>query len=101
MTATPPPAAPQPGYASPVPASEKWNVLAIVSFVGSLIGFSLIASILGFVALSQIKKTGERGRGLALAAVIIGIATLVLYIILIIVSVIAAAALSNAGYTTY
>lgn len=62
---------------------ERWNVLAIVGFVLSLLGFNIVAIVLGFVGLSQIKRTGEKGRGLALAAVIIGIASIVLGILFI------------------
>jgi hypothetical protein len=35
---------------------------------------ALVAIITGHIALSQIKKTGEQGRGLALAGLIIGYA---------------------------
>lgn len=73
---------------APYGASEKTNTMAIVALIGSIVGFSAIASILGFVALSQIKKTGEKGRGMAIAGIVIGLATLVLYIILIIGSVV-------------
>ena len=68
-----------------------WNVLSIVGFVLSLVGFNVIAVILGFIGLSQVKKNGQRGRGFALAAIIIGLVSLVLFVILIIVASIAAA----------
>ncbi|WP_022887174.1 DUF4190 domain-containing protein [Glaciibacter superstes] len=61
-----------------------WNVLSIVGFVLSLVGFNVIAVILGFIGLSQVKKTGERGRGFAIAAIIIGLASAILFIILFI-----------------
>jgi hypothetical protein len=92
MTESAPPPVPtaQPA-ATPAP-SEKWNVLSIVAFVIVFFGFSVISIILGFVGLNQIKKTGERGRGLALAAIIIGFVSIVLGIIawIVFVSVIAA-----------
>lgn len=50
---------------------KRTNVLAIVGLILAIF-FPLIGAILGHVALSQIKKTGEEGRGLALAAVIVG-----------------------------
>lgn len=49
----------------------KYNVLAIISFVCAFF-VSLAAVICGHISLSQIKKTGEKGRGLALAGVILG-----------------------------
>ena len=57
----------------------KTNTLAIVSLVSSLIGIfiipllgSLAGIITGHISLGQVKKTGEQGRGLALAGTIIG-----------------------------
>lgn len=49
----------------------RTNGLAIASLVVVFFS-SLIGLILGHVALAQIRRTGEGGRGLALAAVIIG-----------------------------
>lgn len=87
---------------APVPApsapAEKWNVLAIVGFVLSLIGFNIVAIVLGFIGLSQVKKSGERGRGLAIAAIIIGFAYIVIGIIFFIVF--AAIIASNPSITT-
>ena len=52
-------------------SSEKTNTLAIVSLVMALF-VPLVGAILGHVAMGQIKKTGQQGRGIALAGVIIG-----------------------------
>lgn len=79
--AAPAPAA-QPAPAAPVAPAEKWNVLSIVAFVLSIVGFNVIAIILGFIGLSQVKKTGERGRGLAIAAIIIGFVSIAIFIII-------------------
>jgi peptidyl-prolyl cis-trans isomerase B (cyclophilin B) len=87
-----------PGYAA-VPAEQKTNVLAIVSLVISILGFNVIAIILGAIGLSQIKKTGEKGRGLAIAGIIIGAVSLVIGIIIVIVSVAVIAA--NPNVTSY
>jgi hypothetical protein len=62
--------------------SEKWNVLSIVAFVISLLGFNIIAVILGFIALNQVNKSGERGKGFANAAIIIGLLSIILGIVL-------------------
>jgi peptidyl-prolyl cis-trans isomerase B (cyclophilin B) len=64
---TPPPAAP---YAA-APAGPRTNTLAIVSLVLAFF-VSLGAVICGHIALSQIKRTGENGRGLAIAGLILG-----------------------------
>ncbi|RFA22502.1 DUF4190 domain-containing protein [Subtercola boreus] len=69
---------------------ETWNILAIVSIVSAFF-VSLVAIITGHIALSQIKRSGEKGRGLALAGTIIGYAgvffSLVVGIILLVVFV--------------
>jgi uncharacterized protein YacL len=100
----PAPAAPAYGSGTPsygAPASQKTNVLAIVSLVSSFF-ISLVGIITGHIALSQIKKTGEQGRGLAIAGLIIGYIGLVVTIIVAIVWTIAiGAAISNGTITTY
>ncbi|RZS64864.1 uncharacterized protein DUF4190 [Agromyces ramosus] len=99
MTDSAPPPAPAPQPApTPAPASgtpEKWNVLAIVGFVIVFFGFSLVSIILGFIALNQIKKTGERGRGLAIWAIVLGFVSIIIGIIAWIVVVTAIAANPN------
>lgn len=54
-----------------MPVRER-NKLATWSFVLSLLFFTFISAVMGHLALRQIKKTGEKGRRLALAAIIIG-----------------------------
>ncbi|MGO4535248.1 DUF4190 domain-containing protein [Leifsonia sp. 2MCAF36] len=87
----------QPQYAQPygAPAQPGWNTMSIVAFIATFF-ISILGIILGFVALSQIKRTGEQGRGLALAAIIIGFVALALGIIVAIIIGVAAA---NAGIT--
>ena len=50
----------------------KTNVLAIISLIAAFV-FPLAAVITGYIAQSQIRRTGEEGRGMARAGVIIGI----------------------------
>lgn len=59
---------------------NRTNGLAIASLVSSFF-ISLLGIILGHIALNQIKRTGEGGRGLAIAGLIIGYIGLVLGII--------------------
>ena len=56
-------------------------VLWICGGIGPILGI-----ILGVVALTQIKQTGQGGRGLALAGIIVGAAALVLGILLVILA---------------
>jgi hypothetical protein len=67
------------------PRSVNW--MAVASLVCSLFGWLCIVGplfglIFGFVALNQIKQTGQRGRGMALAGIIIGGILVVLVIAL-------------------
>ncbi|MCS5735925.1 DUF4190 domain-containing protein [Herbiconiux daphne] len=67
-----PAGAPAPGYY----AQAKTNVLGIVTLVLGVLGFGIVPVITGHIALSQIKRTGEEGRGLTLAGLILGYVTL-------------------------
>ncbi|MEV6729022.1 MULTISPECIES: DUF4190 domain-containing protein [unclassified Streptomyces] len=67
----------QQGWHAP-PTSQKTNTMAVVAFVMSVIcAIPLVPLILGFVALSQIRERGEKGRGFAIAAIVIHGLTLV------------------------
>lgn len=96
-----------PAYGQTAPAGAKTNTLAIISLVASLLGLAtgigfLVGIICGHIALGQIKKTGEQGRGLAVAGLIIGYIGIVLAIIGTILFFAVFASLWQAGYlTTY
>ena len=79
------------------PQSQKTNLLAILSLVGAFV-FSLAGLVLGIIALKQIKQTGEQGRGLALAGIIISSIAIVLAIIYVIFIV---AVIGTAGVSGY
>jgi uncharacterized protein YacL len=69
MTSNYPQNQPHSGYA-PAP-SNRTNGLAIASLITSFF-ISIVGIILGHIALGQIKRTGENGRGLAIAGLVIG-----------------------------
>lgn len=61
----------------PPPKGAGVNRMAVASLVCSLFGWlcfvgPLFGLIFGFVALNQIRQTGQRGRGMALAGIILG-----------------------------
>jgi hypothetical protein len=78
--AYPPPSAypPPMGGFPPPPAANRTNGMAIGALICSIAGLvtcaasSIVGVILGIIALNQIKETGEEGRGMALAGIIIG-----------------------------
>lgn len=85
-----PPGSPAPYSPAYIPASQQTNTLAIISLVTAFF-LSLAAVITGHIALSQIKRTGEGGRGLAIAGVVLGYVGLffgTLYLLFIIGAVI-------------
>jgi hypothetical protein len=67
-----------------VSASARTNTMAIWSLVLSIVSIGGIGSIagiaLGVKAHRRVSETGERGRGMAIAAVILGVVTLFLSI---------------------
>jgi Domain of unknown function (DUF1707)/Domain of unknown function (DUF4190) len=73
-----------PAYPYPVVAPRRpVNSLATIALVCSLIpGFPAAAGIItGIVAHRQIRRTGERGAGMATAAILIGAFTLVAFLL--------------------
>ena len=73
--------------------AKSTNTLALVGFILSLAGFvtgitAIPGIILGHIGLSQIKKTGEDGHGLAVAALIMGYIQVGLAILGIIVAIV-------------
>ena len=96
------PQGPMQGYQPMPPAGQgrSSNTLAVVAFVLALAQFigwiivlapGLIAAILaivfGFVSIKQIKRSGESGRGLAVAAIVLGFLGIVVVSILLAVGV--------------
>jgi hypothetical protein len=84
----PPPFGGQPysdGYNYPNPQAGT-NTMAISSLVASVVGLlcgigSIVGIVLGVVALNQIKQTRQAGYGLAMAGIVVGVATLIISLI--------------------
>lgn len=57
-----------PAYTAPV--NDKWNPLAIIAFVLGLFGGSF-GWIFGIIALRQIKRNGGKGKGFAIAGIVL------------------------------
>ena len=71
------------GYPATPPGT---NTMAIASLVASVVGVlcgigSVVGIVLGVVALNQIKQTRQAGYGLAVAGIVVGIATLIISMI--------------------
>lgn len=87
---------PQPQYGGYGQAEPRWNVLAIVGFVLSFI-VTIAGLVVSIIAYVQIRKTGDKGRGLALAGIIISAVFIVLSIVF---SIVLFSAAANSGYSS-
>lgn len=77
---------PTPYTAPATGAGRPTNTLAIVALILGIV-VPVAGIVVGHIALSQIKKTGEAGHGLALAGTVIGYVLTVLYLILIVIGI--------------
>ena len=93
-------AQPYPGYGQPYPAPRGTNTMAILALVFGIL-VAPLGLVFGFVARSQIKKTGEDGDGLALAGIIIGGIFTLLFIAYIVFIIIFFAAVASSVPTGY
>ncbi|MET9329435.1 DUF4190 domain-containing protein [Tsukamurella sp. NPDC003166] len=59
----------EPVYANP--ASTSTNTMAILALCFGVMG-GILGIVFGHIALSQIKRTGEQGRGMAIAGLVLG-----------------------------
>ncbi|WP_161580494.1 DUF4190 domain-containing protein [Subtercola vilae] len=94
-----PPTTPNSYAAAPYGGSPEpsYNVLAIVSLVTAFF-VSLAAVITGHIALVQIKRTGQKGRGLAVAGLVLGYLGIlggILAAVFIVIAIVAAASNPN------
>jgi peptidyl-prolyl cis-trans isomerase B (cyclophilin B) len=81
----PPPPGPYTGYYG-YPQPQPTNTLAIASLVCAFL-FAPLGILFGHISLSQIKKTGEDGRGLAIAGLVISYLITVFTILVVVLSV--------------
>ncbi len=68
---------------------QKTNILAILSLVFSILPFGIVGIILGFIGLSQIKKTHEQGKPLAIIGIVLGFLQVVVLIIILVLAIVA------------
>ena len=93
---------PSPAATTMVTPSARTNGLAIASLACGLAQFAfgplatIPAIVLGHMARSQIRRTGEQGAGLALAGLLLGWATVILAIVVIIVGLAVSAGMHGA-----
>jgi hypothetical protein len=88
-----------PKYSSASTATPgELNDLAVIALIASCVGLAIPGIVMGHIALSQIRKSGETGHGLALAAVIVGyVLTVVVLIFVVFIVFVTFAAIGLAG----
>ena len=74
------------GYGQPEAMRPGMNGMAIASLISSFVGVfccvgAIVAIVLGAIALDQIKRTRQDGYAVAVAGIVIGIATLIVVLI--------------------
>jgi Domain of unknown function (DUF4190) len=74
------------GLGAPGYPSQTTNGMSIAALVCGICGFlcgipAILAICFGFAGLSQIKRTGQRGRGMAIAGIIVAVAWLALIVL--------------------
>lgn len=73
---------PYPPY-PPYPPARRTDPLAVAALVSGLLGFALIPVVLGHLALSRIRRTGDGGGWMAVVGLVLGYATCALYVVLV------------------
>ena len=74
--------------------TKPTNTMALIGFVLSLCGFvvgplaAVAGIVLGHIGLNQIKKTGEQGHGLGVAALIMGYIQVALIALVLVVMIV-------------
>lgn len=101
MSYPPPPPHPEyRQYYQQQPQRANTNVLAIISFISAFF-LNLLAVVLGHVALSQIKRTGERGSGFAIAGLVLGYLGLAFGLLIVIGIASSASSYTSPNYVPY
>ncbi len=85
----PDPAAPVAGFGYGTPVRSGTNPIAVAALGSAIAGFvpycggvlSIVGIVLGTVALNQIKQAPQNGYGLAVSAIVVGVATLIIGLI--------------------
>ena len=83
-------APPSSGYGPPPaypPRSQGTNGFAIAALIFGIIGGALLGFIFGFIALSQTKRTGQSGRGMAIAGIVLSALWTIGIVLLIVLAI--------------
>jgi Domain of unknown function (DUF4190)/Septum formation len=80
----PPPYPPPRGWVPPFPQAQTTSGFAVASLVLGFFGIILLSLIFGIIALGKTKAGGQRGRGMAIAGLVLSAGWIVIFIIAIV-----------------
>lgn len=73
-----------PGYPqAPQVAAVSTNTLAVLALISAFVAPFVVPVVLGHISMSQIRRTGEGGRGLAVAALVLGYIQIAFWVLVI------------------
>lgn len=75
------------GYPAGYPPPARTNGMAVASLVGAVL-FAPLGIVFGHISLSQLKHSGEQGRGIAIAGLVIGYVMTALAIVTVVLAVV-------------
>jgi hypothetical protein len=97
--------APQPAYGYPAYRQPGTNSMAVASLVFGIAEFftggltAIPAVILGHMARRQMQVTGESGRGMAKAGLVLGWTAIALFVLTVVLAVVGGLVLAHGGHT--
>jgi hypothetical protein len=74
-----------------IPQTHSTNGFAVSALVFGLFGGAVLPIVFGHIALAQIRRTGDRGRGMAIAGLVLGYLSLAVVIVIAIVVLVSVA----------
>jgi len=89
--------APQQPYGQPGAYGPSTDGISIAALVTGLLGMAIVPLILGFIGLGRTKKNGTKGRGFAIAGIVLGALEIIGWILFVVLVVWAA----NSADTAY
>ncbi|AEG45210.1 DUF4190 domain-containing protein [Isoptericola variabilis] len=81
--------------------SRGTDGFAIAALVTGILGMAIIPLVLGMIALSRIGRTGQEGRGLAIAGIVLGVLGTIGWVLAIVFLFAIFSALEQGGYEMY
>jgi hypothetical protein len=83
----PPPYGHPAPYPYPHPPSGGTDGFSVAALVTGILGMAVVPVVLGIIGLVRVGRTGESGKGMAIAGIVLGAIWIVLWLVIILVGV--------------